>query len=272
MPDGAARLQAAFRERPHPIFMPYIMGGFPTVAASEGHLRAAAGHAGVIELGVPYSDPLADGPTIQAAGQTALRAGTRVEDVIELAEGLTGGPPIALMTYHNTLVARGVDRFLGRVRSAGIAGLIVPDLPVDEARPLREKARHEGIALIALAAPTSTDARLAEIGNDAAGFVYAVSVTGVTGGDVAIDEGLRHFLARLGAAVSVPVAVGFGIRTPAQAAAVGAVADGVVVASQIIRLIQDATDDASGAVGAYCAEVAEALRSVSRPDRESLAG
>lgn len=260
MADGAARLEAAFRDAGGPIFVPYIMGGYPTLEASAAHAAIVARHGAVIELGVPYSDPLADGPTIQAAGQRALDGGTRPEDVIEIAEGLRGGPPVVLMTYVNTILKPGVERVMRRVAAAGIAGLIIPDLPVDEVDPVRAVAAEHGVAVIALAAPTTTDRRLAEIGERAEGFVYAVSVAGVTGGSVDLGERLSGFVGRLRAAVSTPIAVGFGIRTPADAVAIGRIADGVVVASQLVRVIEEAGDDADAAVEAYSAEIAAALR------------
>ncbi len=265
MRDGGVRLEAAFRDGGRPVFVPYVMGGYPTLDASRRHAAILSRHAGVLELGVPYSDPLADGPTIQAAGQTALRGGTRPEHVIEIAEELRGGPPIAVMTYYNTLLRPGVDAFIERASRAGVAGLIIPDLPVDESDGLRRTAADAGIALVALAAPTSTDARLAEIGERAAGFVYAVSVTGVTGGDVNIGDALSGFIARLRAAIDVPIAVGFGVRTPEQAAAIGQIADGAVVASQIIRLIEDTSpDEIDAVIDAYGASIDAALAAVVR--------
>lgn len=259
MADGAARLEAAFRDAGRPILVPYVMGGYPTLAESAAHAAVLARHAGVLELGVPYSDPLADGPTIQAAGQRALDGGTRPEDVIEIAEGLRGGPPIALMTYVNTILRPGPDRFVRRAAAAGIAGLIVPDLPVDEADPVRAVAQEHGVALVALAAPTTTDSRLAEIGERAEGFVYAVSVAGVTGGSIEVGERLRGFLARMRAHIAAPIAVGFGVREPADARALGAIADGVVVASHLIRLIEEAGADAVAAIDAYASELVAAL-------------
>ncbi len=262
MADGAARLEAAFTNAEGPIFMPYVMGGYPTLAESARYAAVIARHAGVLELGMPYSDPLADGPTIQAAGQRALNAGCRVQDVLDIAADLApDGPPIAFMTYYNTLLASGIDAFVQRAADAGIAGLIVPDLPVDEAHVLRAAASAVGIAVIALAAPTTTDARLDEIGAEASGFLYAVAVAGVTGGKTVLDDGLRDFLARAKARVPVPIAVGFGIRNAAQAAEMGRVADGVVIASELIRLIETAesTEAAERALDTFCTGIVAAL-------------
>jgi tryptophan synthase alpha chain len=261
MPDGAARLEAAFRDAGRPLFIPYVMGGFPDVATSVRCARALARHADVIELGVPFSDPLADGPTIQAAGQRALEAGTTPDDVIAIAAELRDGPPVVLMTYLNAVLAHGPRVFLERAAAAGVAGLIVPDLPVDEADEVREQAARAGVALVPLAAPTSSDDRLAAIGRRAQGFVYCVAVTGVTGGEVAIDDALTGFLARARRAIDAPLAVGFGVRTPAQAAAIGRLGDGVIIASELIRRIDAAgsADAAEAALDAFAAEVRGAL-------------
>jgi tryptophan synthase alpha chain len=261
MPEGAERLRAAFAGAERPLFVPYAMGGYPDPATSAEHAALLARHADVLELGVPFSDPLADGPTIQAAGTRALAAGTRPETVIEIAEGLAGGPPVTLMVYVNAILAAGPRAFCERAARAGVAGLIVPDLPVDEAEVVRAPAARAGLALIALAAPTTDDARLAAIGRRAEGFVYCVSVTGVTGGELRVGEELLGFLARARRAIHVPLVVGFGVRTAEQAAAVGRVADGVVIASQLIRLIEEAPSPSAAreALDAYCAGIRAAL-------------
>lgn len=238
------------------------MGGYPDLRRGAAHARMIARHADIIELGVPFSDPLADGPTIQAAGQAALAGGTRPDDVIAIAEQIAGGPPVVLMTYVNAILAAGPRGFFGRAAAAGVAGVIVPDLPIDEAAEVRAAAGRSGVAVIALAAPTTSDARLAEIGRRAEGFVYCVSVTGVTGGEVQVDEELRRFLERARERIAVPLAVGFGIRSPEHARRIGEFADGVVVASQLIRLIADETDPDAGdaAMDALAGEIAGALR------------
>jgi len=262
MTEGGARIRAAFADAGRPLFMPYIMGGYPDLAASADHAAAAAVHSDLIELGIPFSDPLADGPTIQAAGQRALEGGTRPEDVIEIAEGLRGGPPVVLMTYVNLVLAAGPRAFMERAARAGVAGVILPDLPIDEGDEVREQAVRAGISVTPLAAPTSGDDRLAAIGRRADGFVYCVAVTGVTGGEVAVDDALRAFLVRARARIDAPLAVGFGIRTPAHVAAIGGIADGVIVASELIRRIDAAPDaDAAGvAVEDFCRDAVAALR------------
>ena len=259
---GAARLERTFADAGRPLFIPYVMGGYPDVATSAAHARIVAGHADILELGVPFSDPLADGPTIQAAGQAALDAGTRPADVLAIAAEMGERPPVVMMTYVNAVLAGGERAFFERAAAAGVAGVIVPDVPIEESEPIRRAASRAGVALIALAAPTSTDERLEAIGRTAAGFVYCVAVTGVTGGDVSVDDALEEFLARARARIAVPLAVGFGVRTPAQAAAIGQHADGVVVASQLVRTIADAPDPATAErrLDVLSAELAAALR------------
>jgi len=261
--SGAERLERTFREAGRPLFVPYVMGGYPDIDASRRHAQLLARHADIIELGVPFSDPLADGPTIQAAGQAALDSGTRPMDVLDIAGDLRDGPPVVVMTYFNTVIAQGADEFLGAAADRGVAGIIIPDLPVDEADDVRRAARAAGVALIALAAPTTDDDRMAEIGGQAEGFVYLVAVTGVTGGEMTMDDRLRALVARARRHIGVPVVVGFGVRTPDQAAQIGELADGVVIASEIIRRIGDAPDDAAAdeVVDGFGAGIADALRS-----------
>lgn len=262
MADGAARIRSAFADADRPLFMPYIMGGYPSLTESAGHLAACAPHSDLIELGIPFSDPLADGPTVQAAGQRALEGGTRPEDVIELAEGLRGGPPVVLMTYVNVVLAAGPRAFMERAARAGVAGVILPDLPIDEGDEVREQARRAGVSVVPLAAPTTGDRRLAMIGEQADGYVYCVGVTGVTGGEVQVDGELRDFIARARVQIDAPLAVGFGIRTPAHVAAVGAIADGVIVGSELIRRIglAETAEEAERDVAAFCAEATDVLR------------
>ncbi len=261
MADGPERIRAAFSEAGRPLFIPYVMGGYPDLAASAEHAAALGRHADLIELGIPFSDPLADGPTIQAAGQQALEGGTRPDDVIAVAEGLRDGPPVVLMTYLNVVLARGPRSFMERAARAGVAGVIVPDLPVDEGDDVREHARRAGVAVIPLAAPTTDDARLAAIGRHAEGFVYCVALTGVTGGEVVVDDELRGFLARARERIDAPLAVGFGVRTAAHVAALGAICDGVVVASQLIRMIGEAPSPAAAteAIEGFAADAVAAL-------------
>ncbi|MFN8111147.1 MAG: tryptophan synthase subunit alpha [Thermoleophilia bacterium] len=256
MSDGARRLRDAFPAH-RPALAPYLMGGYPDPDASLAALRAVAEHADLIELGIPFSDPLADGPTIQAAGQRALDAGVRPGDVLRIAEQLQDGPPVVLMTYVNLLLRVGPRVFFERAARAGVAGMIIPDLPIDEGHELRDAARRAGVAMVAMAAPTTTDARLAAIGRQAEGFTYLVSVAGVTGGVVSVDDELRGFVERARRVIDTPLVVGFGIRTPEHAAAVGAFADGIAVGAEFIRAVE--RPDGPVAAGRLAAGLANAL-------------
>jgi tryptophan synthase alpha chain len=265
---GIDRIAAAFAavgsDGKRAALMPYLMGGFPDLATSQAIGEAYAdGGADLIELGVPFSDPLADGPVIHAAGTAALRAGTTVGDVLELAAALAPRVPVVLMVYANPIYARGFDGFARLLREHDVSGLIVPDLPLEEAPALREACDAEGIALVPLAAPTTPDERLARIGAQARGFLYAVSVVGTTGERGALDDRLAGFLARASAATQVPVALGFGIATPEQAgAAADAGAAGVIVGSRLVRAAAEAEDPAAEA-RTLVAALADALRAPS---------
>ena len=239
--------------------MPYLMGGYPDLATSERiGLAYVEGGADLIELGVPFSDPLADGPVIHQAGTVALGAGTRVLDVLEVGRRLAEHVPVVVMCYSNSILARGTERFLDALVGAGISGLIVPDLPHEESAELRSLGDARGIALVPLAAPTTPDDRLAQIGADARGFVYAVSVTGTTGERTRLDA-LSEVVARTAAHTRVPVAVGFGIGTPEQAqAAAAAGADGVIVGTRLVRAAGE-EDDPVAAIGRLVRSFAKAL-------------
>jgi tryptophan synthase alpha chain len=235
--------------------MPYLMGGFPSVEESRAiGLAAADAGADLLELGVPFSDPLADGPVIHAAGTAALRAGATPGAVLEVCETLAERLPVALMVYANLLV--GHDAFVERAAAAGAAGLIVPDLPHDEAADLRATCDAHGLALVPLVAPTTPDERLRAIGADARGFVYTVSLTGTTGERGELPPELPATVERVRASTDLPVAVGFGISTPDQARQVAEVADGVIVGS---RLVRAAGEGGARAVGDEVANLAAAL-------------
>jgi tryptophan synthase alpha chain len=255
---GEERIAAAFAAaRGRAALMPYLMGGFPDLDASRriGEACAAAG-ADMLELGVPFSDPLADGPVIHAAATAALASGASVEGVLEVAAALTPLIPVIAMTYINTLLAPGIEGFVASLAAAGVSGLIVPDLPLEEADAVAGPAHAAGIALVPLVAPTTTDKRLAAIGARARGFTYLVTVTGTTGERAGGSSGLAALVARARAASRVPVAVGFGISTPAHVrAAADAGADGVIVGSRLVRAAPDGAD----AVGALVSEFAAAL-------------
>jgi tryptophan synthase alpha chain len=243
--------------------MPYLMGGYPDLS---GSLRVAEAYAGagaeIVELGVPFSDPLADGPVIQLAGQRALAAGATFDSVVEeVAVPLAGRVAVVLMAYVNQVLVRGFEGTARLLADAGVAGLIVPDLPADEADDLRAACDAPGIALVSLVAPTTTPERLERAAAAARGFVYVVSVTGVTGEREAVSEELKRVVAGVRGATSVPVAVGFGIATPEQASRVAEIADGVIVGSRLVRMLEEAPSLDAGLAGVkeFLRETREAL-------------
>ncbi len=259
---GAERIAAAFAgSGKRAALMPYLMGGFPDVDMSRAVGEAyAEGGADLVELGVPFSDPLADGPVIHAAGTAALRAGATLDGVLGVAEALAPRIPVVLMCYANLVLARGPEPFAAALRDAGASGLIVPDLPLEEAPAVLEACDAAGIALVPLVAPTTPDERLERIGARARGFLYTVSVTGTTGERDALSEAFGGVVARAKRHTPVPVALGFGIGTPEQAAeAAAAGADGVIVGSRLVRAAAE-SDDAPAAVRDLVAAFAGALR------------
>lgn len=259
--SGAERIASAFAgHRRRAALMPYLMGGFPDHDGSAAIGEAYAdGGADLVELGVPFSDPLADGPVIQAAGSAALRAGATLDGVLGVGERLAGRLPVVLMCYANLVFARGAERFTRDLAGRGISGLIVPDLPLEEAPALLEAGDSAGVALVPLVAPTTPDARLGAIGARARGFLYTVSVTGTTGERSGLESGLAQVIARARAHTDVPVALGFGIGTPRQAAeAAEAGAQGVIVGSRLVREAAEAADPPA-AVRALVGAMAAAL-------------
>jgi tryptophan synthase alpha chain len=243
--------------------MPYLMGGFPDLPSS---LRVAEAYADagadLVELGVPFSDPLADGPAIQAAGYRALQAGATFEGVLEqVAAPMAERVPVVLMCYANPLLSRGIDAVAARLAEDRVAGLIVPDLPAEEAAELRAACDAVGVALVPLVAPTTPPEAVAEIAAVARGFVYVVSVTGVTGERRELPPELERVVEQVRRAATVPVAVGFGVGTPEQVARVGSIADGVIVGSRLVRAIAEAHTFQRGleAVSAFMSDARRAL-------------
>lgn len=238
--------------------MPYMMAGYPD---RESALAVAAAYvdagADLIELGVPFSDPLADGPTIHAAATAALEAGATLESALEVCRSVSDRVPIVLMAYANMLLAQGgVEEFGRRAADAGAAGAIVPDLPLEEAAEIREALAAAGLALVPLLAPTTPPERRGHICAAASGFVYLVSTVGTTGERDALPDGLADLVAAAKADAEVPVAVGFGIGTPEQVVRVGEIADGVIVGSRLVRAAGEAGSPAGAAeaVGAFLRE------------------
>lgn len=249
--SGTDRIAAAFasaHDDGRAALMPYLMGGFPDGPGSAAVIAAYAdAGADLIELGVPFSDPLADGPVIHAAATRALESGATYKRTLEIGAEVAERVPVIAMVYANMVLARGAERFAGDLSSAGLAGAIVPDLPPEEAGEVRAALSAAGLALIPLIAPTTPDARRAEICRDATGFVYVVSDTRTTGERDELPPELGDLVRAVQADAGVPAAVGFGIGTPEQAAEVGAVADGVIVGSRLVREVAEASDKAAAA-------------------------
>ncbi|MFN7003017.1 MAG: tryptophan synthase subunit alpha [Roseinatronobacter sp.] len=224
-------------------FVSYIMGGDPDLETSLAVMKGLPG-AGVdiIELGVPFTDPMADGPTIQLAGQRALEGGQTLAKTLEMVRRFREGDdttPIVLMGYYNPIYARGVDQFLSDAKSVGVDGLIVVDLPPEEDSELCIPAQAAGLNFIRLATPTTDAKRLPKVLQNTSGFVYYVSITGITGAAAAQAGDVAPEVARIKAATDLPVIVGFGISTPETAEAIASVADGCVVGSAIVKEIAD---------------------------------
>jgi tryptophan synthase alpha chain len=244
--------------------MPYMMAGFPD---RDGSLSVAAAYADsgadLIELGVPFSDPLADGPTIHAAATAALEAGATLSDALEVCRSVADRLPVVLMVYVNMVLAHGgAAEFARLAAAAGACGAIVPDLPLGEAEEVREAFADAGLALVPLVAPTTPPARRAEICAVARGFVYVVSTVGTTGERAEVPPELSELVTATRAEARVPVAVGFGIGTAAQAAEVGRIADGVIVGSRLVRAAGEAGSGpaAADAVASFLSEARIALQ------------
>ena len=262
---GAARIASAFeaaRGEGRAALMPYMMGGFPdretSAAVAEAYADAGAD---LVELGVPYSDPLADGPVIHAAGTRALAAGATLDTVLEICERLAARVGVVPMTYANMVLARGPERFARQLADAGASGAIVPDLPPEEGGEIAAELRAAGLAPIPLVAPTTPAERRREICATADGFVYLVSDTRTTGEREQLSPRLGELIAATREQSPVPVAVGFGIGTPAQAAAVGQLADGVIIGTRLVRAVSEAPGAAAAAatVAAFIADCRAAI-------------
>ena len=236
--DCFARLRAQGRKA----FVSYIMAGDPDVSTSLALMKGlpAAG-VDVIELGMPFTDPMADGPTIQLAGQRALEGGQTLQRTLDMVAEFRKDDditPIVMMGYYNPIYSRGVERFLADATAAGVDGLIVVDLPPEEDEELCIPANRAGMNFIRLATPTTDDRRLPKVLQHTSGFVYYVSITGITGAAAAEATDVAPEVARIKAATDLPVIVGFGIRSPETARAIASVADGAVVGTAIVKLVE----------------------------------
>jgi tryptophan synthase alpha chain len=264
--SGEERIASAFKaakDEGRAALMPYMMAGFPD---RESSLAVAAAYvdsgADLIELGVPFSDPLADGPTIHDAATAALEAGATFATVLEVCRSVSDRVPVVLMAYANMVLAHGGAAEFARLAiAAGAAGAIVPDLPLGEAEDVRDDFAAAGLALVPLVAPTTPPERRARICAAARGFVYVVSTVGTTGERAEVPAALAELVAATRADSEVPVAVGFGIGTPEQAAEVGRIADGVIVGSRLVRAAGEggSPQGAADAVAAFLGAARVAL-------------
>ena len=255
------RLSSAFA-KPRPALVCFITAGDGDTAANLDAL--VAGGADVIELGMPFTDPMADGPAIQAANLRSLGAGTRTADVFLIANEFRErhpDVPLVLMGYANPMVRRGPEWFAGECRGCGVDGVICVDIPPEEDDALGPALRAQGIAPIRLATPTTDAARLPQVLEGSAGFLYYVSVAGITGKQQADIASIEANVARIKQSTDLPVAVGFGVRTPEQAAAIARVADGVVVGSALVELVAEHGADAPDAIRAFTRTLADAVHS-----------
>jgi tryptophan synthase alpha chain len=253
------------RQRSECAFIPFITAGDPDLVTTAQALRVLdKSGADMIELGVPYSDPLADGPTIQAAATRALKRGVRLDDVLAIAQEVTPdlNAPIILFTYYNPILNRGIEVFLKQIAAAGIAGLVVPDLPLEEAESLIQPATEIGIEVVLLVAPTSRKARIEAIAKKSQGFIYLVSVTGVTGIRSQVASRIPDLLEEMRAVTDKPIGVGFGISQPEQARQVKQWgADAVIVGSAFVKRLAEGTPtEGLKAIEEFCQSLKSAIR------------
>ena len=255
---GIERISAAFT-KDHPAFMPYSVMGYPTREGGLAVIKSLVeAGADLLELGIPFSDPLADGPTIQAATQKSLENGTTLRDCLAMTHELRAqgvDTPALMMGYINPMLAYGLEQFVADATAAGVDGFIVPDLPPDEAEELEQLCGQHGLALVYLLAPTSTPERIRLVAEKSKGFIYLVSLTGVTGARNQLPTNLAEFVARVRAQTSTPLAIGFGIGNGQQAKAVAELADGVIVGSALVKQAGESV----AAVSALATELREAL-------------
>lgn len=233
---------AALKQRQETALIPFVTAGDPDLdVTAEIILTLVEAGADLIELGVPFSDPMADGPTIQAASERALAAGTTLSGVLQLVSGVRkkSAVPLILMGYYNPIFCYGVERFAQDAATAGVDGLLLVDLPPEEVSEISAVMHEAGIALITLLAPTTPPERMKRLASTAEGYLYYVSMTGVTGAQKISPEDIRHAVEELKGMTTTPVGVGFGITTVEDARAVGSFADGVVVGSVLVKIIED---------------------------------
>lgn len=262
--SGASRLAAAF-DKGRPALVTFVTAGDPAPSATPAILDAlVAGGADVIELGMPFTDPMADGPAIQEANLRSLGAGTRTADILRIAADFRArhpDVPLVLMGYANPMTVRGPEWFASEAAKAGVDGVICVDIPPEEDPELGPALRAAGLSPIRLATPTTDTARLPAVLEGSSGFLYYVSVAGITGKQQAALGSIEEAVARLKAATDLPVAVGFGVRTPEQASAIAKVADGVVVGSALVETVARHGANAADAVREQTRALADAVHS-----------
>ena len=261
-----SRIAARFAElkaQGRAAFVPFVTAGDPDFETSRAILEALPGAgADVIELGMPFSDPMADGPSVQASSLRALNAGATMARTMELVRGFRkrdDRTPIVLMGYYNPVHARGAEAFVREAADVGVDGLIIVDLPPEEDAVILKPAQAAGIDIIRLVTPTTHDARLTKVLNGASGYLYYVSITGVTGTKSFAEDEVKAALARIRKATALPIAVGFGIRTPAQAAQIARIADAAVVGSAIVNIVAEKQSAGRDAIVASVSELCRAL-------------
>jgi tryptophan synthase alpha chain len=260
--NGRSHIDHAFDRLPgRAALMPYYTLGYPDRATSLDVIAAIAPYSDLLELGVPFSDPLADGPTVQHSTQVSLEQGTTTAGCLDMVaelrrRGVT--VPILLMGYYNPILAYGLEAYMGDTVSAGAQGFIVPDLPPEEAEELETAAAAHNLAYVHLLAPTSNPRRITDVAQRAQSFIYLVSVAGVTGARDNLQTDLAQFVERVRAQTQARLAIGFGISTPEQAARVGRLADGVIVGSALINAVRQA-EDKPAAAAAFVRSLRDAL-------------
>jgi len=261
-----SRIEGVFKKlkNKRAAFIPFVVAGDPDLKTTESLvLKMAECGADIIELGVPFSDPLADGPTIQAASQRALKNGVNLKEIFRVVEALKGiSPPLVLMTYFNPVFQHGLKRFAEDCHRNGIDGIIIPDLPPEEAGPWIQEANSLDVDTIFLIAPTSSTERIKLASRRSKGFLYYVSITGVTGTRGKLPEELEGAIGQIRKYSQKPVAVGFGISTPEQVKEASRIADGVIVGSAIVKMIEEnlKQPDLVIRVGSFVASLAEGLK------------
>ncbi|HEU65590.1 MAG TPA: tryptophan synthase subunit alpha [Chloroflexi bacterium] len=255
-----SRIASVFARTNHTALISYLTVGYPSIETTLKVVPLLANSGcDIIELGIPFSDPLADGATIQRASYEALRQGVTPRVCLEVAQELRRRVeiPLVFMTYYNPVLKFGLEQFCSKCAEVGIDGLIIPDLPPEEGEELEQSARRHGLDLVYLLSPSSTEERIKLVAGKSSGFIYLVSLTGVTGARDKLPEELESFVARVRKRTEKPLCVGFGISTPEQARRIAMVADGIIVGSRVIQLMEE--DTTLSSLKAFASSLREAL-------------